>query len=134
MQANKILSSSLLKTGLQSLRRVPTASVWSAARIGNREWVGYGVNGQANYVDRIDYPFPAVRFRENTAEVLVCRCVCLNLDSVISFFFSRHFGRKRREIGRNFPFKRKRISTAQAFARLLLKLTHLMANGRVMSV
>lgn len=30
--------------------------------IGCREVVGYGVNGKPDYVDRADYPFPAIRF------------------------------------------------------------------------
>lgn len=37
---------------------------------GRREIVGYGFNGMHNYVDRYDYPFPAIRFKEDTAEIL----------------------------------------------------------------
>jgi len=33
------------------------------SRIGKREVVGYGVNGEYSYLDRMDYPFPAIRFR-----------------------------------------------------------------------
>lgn len=39
--------------------------------VGNREVVGQGSNGQINYIDREDYPFPAVRFRPPTPDVLV---------------------------------------------------------------
>lgn len=36
-----------------------------------RDIVGYGLNGEAQYFDSITYPFPSVRFRKNTPEVLV---------------------------------------------------------------
>lgn len=41
------------------------------SKIGNRDIVGYGWNGQPSYQDRVDYPMPAVRFRENTPDVMV---------------------------------------------------------------
>jgi len=37
-------------------------------KIGNREVVGYGTNGQYIYTDRKDWPFPAVRWSEPTNE------------------------------------------------------------------
>merc|ERR1712179_822892 len=37
--------------------------------IGNREVVGYGNCGQENYVDHVHYPFPAIRFKEDDAEI-----------------------------------------------------------------
>lgn len=40
-------------------------------QIGDREWVGYGFNGRPNYVDRNDFPLPAVRFRADTPDVKV---------------------------------------------------------------
>ena len=40
---------------------------------GNRDIVGYGMNGMAVYFDIKGQPFPAVRFRENTADVLALR-------------------------------------------------------------
>lgn len=36
---------------------------------GNRDIVGYGFNGNPVYIDREEWPAPAVRFKENTAEV-----------------------------------------------------------------
>jgi hypothetical protein len=41
------------------------------SKIGNRDIVGYGWNGQTCYADRVDYPMPAIRFKENTSDVLV---------------------------------------------------------------
>ncbi len=40
---------------------------------GNRDIVGYGWNGDPSYIDRPEFPFPAVRFRENTPDVLALR-------------------------------------------------------------
>lgn len=44
------------------------AAYHGRSRIGNRDVVGFGVNGSYIYVDRPDYPMPAIRFRENTSE------------------------------------------------------------------
>lgn len=41
------------------------------AKIGNRDVVGYGWNGQPVYQDRVDFPMPAIRFKENTPDVMV---------------------------------------------------------------
>lgn len=41
------------------------------AAIGNREVVGFGMNGQPNYIDRVDFPLPAIRYKENTPDILV---------------------------------------------------------------
>jgi len=43
------------------------------ALIGNREVVGYGTNGQPNYIDRSDFPLPSIRWRETTADVKALR-------------------------------------------------------------
>lgn len=39
-------------------------------RIGKREVVGFGMNGEPSYVDHLTYPFPAIRFKEDTPEIL----------------------------------------------------------------
>lgn len=39
--------------------------------IGNRDVVGYGYNGEENYMDRLDFPMPAIRFKANTPDVMV---------------------------------------------------------------
>lgn len=41
------------------------------AFIGKREIVGYGFNGQPNYVDRPDFPMPAIRWKEPNSDVMV---------------------------------------------------------------
>jgi cytochrome c oxidase subunit 4 len=45
------------------------ANMGAVSKIGNREVVGFGYNGDKNYVDRIDFPMPAIRFKENTPDV-----------------------------------------------------------------
>ena len=40
---------------------------------GNRDIVGYGSNGQEDYLDDEEYPCPAIRFRENSPEFLALR-------------------------------------------------------------
>ena len=39
--------------------------------IGSREVVGFGINGEENYMDDVHYPFPAIRFQENKGPILV---------------------------------------------------------------
>merc|ERR1712184_133472 len=41
--------------------------------IGKREVVGYGNCGQENYVDHVHYPFPAIRFNEDSGEIAKLR-------------------------------------------------------------
>ena len=48
-----------------------SAQAEQLAKIGNRDVVGYGWNGEPIYQDRVDYPMPAIRFKENTPDVLV---------------------------------------------------------------
>ena len=40
---------------------------------GNREIVGYGINGTPSYYDWQTYPFPAIRFREFGPELTVLK-------------------------------------------------------------
>ncbi|KRT82568.1 hypothetical protein AMK59_3949 [Oryctes borbonicus] len=43
------------------------------AVIGNREIVGFGYNGQANYADRSEFPLPAIRWKEPTPDITALR-------------------------------------------------------------
>ncbi|GBP84460.1 Cytochrome c oxidase subunit 4 isoform 1, mitochondrial [Eumeta japonica] len=47
-----------------------TRNVHGRSRIGCRDVVGFGHNGSYVYKDDPMYPFPAIRFRENTADVI----------------------------------------------------------------
>ncbi|KAJ8710925.1 hypothetical protein PYW08_009440 [Mythimna loreyi] len=63
----KSCSSFILRLDL--LRR----GIHGRCRIGNRDWVGFGVNGSANYKDDAHFPFPAIRFKENTRDICALR-------------------------------------------------------------
>jgi len=41
--------------------------------IGKREIVGYGTTGEANYMDNVMAPFPAIRFKEDSGEIIALR-------------------------------------------------------------
>lgn len=53
----------------------PRAYMCSYSRklICNREIVGFGFNGEPNYVDSPDYPMPAIRWKETTPKILALR-------------------------------------------------------------
>jgi len=38
--------------------------------IGKREVVGFGMNGEEIYIDHVAYPFPSIRFKEDTPRIL----------------------------------------------------------------
>ncbi|ESO87909.1 hypothetical protein LOTGIDRAFT_98360, partial [Lottia gigantea] len=40
---------------------------------GNRDVVGYGINGRLNYLDSTEFPYPSLRFAENTPDVMALR-------------------------------------------------------------
>uniref|UniRef100_A0A224XLY1 Cytochrome c oxidase subunit 4 n=1 Tax=Panstrongylus lignarius TaxID=156445 RepID=A0A224XLY1_9HEMI len=42
-------------------------------KIGTREVVGYGTNGEPTYIDDVMFPYPAVRFREITPDLKALR-------------------------------------------------------------
>jgi cytochrome c oxidase subunit 4 len=42
-------------------------------KLGNRDIVGYGFNGYPNYIDRGEFPCPAVRFKENSKDIVALR-------------------------------------------------------------
>ena len=41
--------------------------------VGNREIVGYGNDGQPFYFDRLNKPFPAIRFKEDTPDMVALK-------------------------------------------------------------
>jgi len=60
--------------------RVPKVTLGTAAmssnarsKIGTREVVGFGFNGQPMYQDRPDFPFPAIRWKEPTPDICALR-------------------------------------------------------------
>lgn len=71
-----------------ALRTPAGARAFSYAdKIGKREIVGYGCNGLPVYVDRVDYPMPAIRFKEDTPEILVIFFLfCISVHKSKTFF------------------------------------------------
>ncbi|XP_061728490.1 cytochrome c oxidase subunit 4 isoform 2, mitochondrial-like [Cydia pomonella] len=48
-------------------------NITNRCRIGTRDVVGYGHNGGYNYKDDPHFPFPAIRFKENTRDIVALR-------------------------------------------------------------
>jgi len=67
----KLTSSRIVPSSSQF--QVIARSIYGRAKIGNREVVGFGVNGKLGYVDHVAWPFPAVRFREDTPDIQALR-------------------------------------------------------------
>ncbi|KAF4526407.1 hypothetical protein B566_EDAN016881 [Ephemera danica] len=67
------MANRLLNLSLRQVQKLQKAAVHGQSRIGSREVVGFGFNGQANYVDRTDFPMPAIRFKENTPDIQALR-------------------------------------------------------------
>jgi len=42
-------------------------------KIGTREIVGFGMNGQPNYIDRVDFPMPAIRYKEVDRDIQILK-------------------------------------------------------------
>ncbi|XP_042880908.1 cytochrome c oxidase subunit 4 isoform 1, mitochondrial-like [Penaeus japonicus] len=66
--ARRALALTLRQVSLQQ-----TAAASSVSKIGSREVVGFGFNGTPCYVDRVDFPMPGVRFKENTPDIQALR-------------------------------------------------------------
>lgn len=49
---------------------IAKAGLFGRGQIGTREVVGYGMNGSYHYNDRLDYPYPAIRFREIKGDLI----------------------------------------------------------------
>lgn len=81
--AFRLLAQPIIRSGLVSSRSAATVAASGSStvirteneiykdKIGTREIVGYGFNGVPNYADRLDYPLPAIRWKEETPEIKV---------------------------------------------------------------
>ncbi|CRK87193.1 CLUMA_CG000998, isoform A [Clunio marinus] len=75
MMAIAVRNSTKTQLSLVSTRSASSGGQYAEqlAKIGNRDIVGYGWNGELVYHDRVDYPMPAIRFKENTPDVMALR-------------------------------------------------------------
>lgn len=69
--ANKLFLSCLRQNIPIYFRGMSSGAVQFPDRIGNRDIVGHGFNGEEVYMDRVDFPMPAIRFKANTPDVMV---------------------------------------------------------------
>lgn len=54
---------------------LPTEHHIYGTKIGTREIVGHGWNSLPSYADRSDFPFPAIRWREETPDIKVSKLI-----------------------------------------------------------
>lgn len=73
--ANVNLASVVLRNALRQKMGVRFSHDMIAQKIGKREVVGHGWNGLPVYADRVDYPMPAIRFKEVTPDIQVSSAV-----------------------------------------------------------
>ncbi|XP_050496918.1 cytochrome c oxidase subunit 4 isoform 1, mitochondrial-like [Bombus huntii] len=73
--ANKVLLSCLRQNTSKCANSIRGLSGVSGVpdKIGNRDIVGHGWNGEAAYLDRCDFPLPAIRFKANTPDIMALR-------------------------------------------------------------
>ncbi|CAL7944786.1 unnamed protein product [Xylocopa violacea] len=71
--ANRILLSCLKQNMPICVRGMSGAPQPLFERIGNRDIVGHGYNGEETYLDRHDFPMPAIRFKPNTPDIMALR-------------------------------------------------------------
>ncbi|XP_051173382.1 cytochrome c oxidase subunit 4 isoform 1, mitochondrial-like [Leptopilina boulardi] len=58
---------------VNTLQRLSHSTSTYVDKIGNRDVVGFGINGTECYIDRFERPMPAIRFKENTPDVMALR-------------------------------------------------------------
>lgn len=71
MLSRRILATALRLQNVRSSHAVCGNYQWYLDKLGNREIVGFGYNGDPVYLDRWDCPMPAIRFKEITPDVKV---------------------------------------------------------------
>ncbi|KAI4468701.1 cytochrome c oxidase subunit iv superfamily [Holotrichia oblita] len=71
MRPLTITTSRIRPSSLQ-LRNKADYNKYMESMIGNREMVGYGYNGTPFYADLAAFPFPSIRYKEHTPEIMVC--------------------------------------------------------------
>ncbi|XP_012221014.1 cytochrome c oxidase subunit 4 isoform 1, mitochondrial [Linepithema humile] len=67
------MASRLFASRLRPIIQIQKCRIMTVDRIGNRDVVGFGYNGEPVYVDRVDFPCPAIRWKENTPDVMALR-------------------------------------------------------------
>lgn len=60
----------ILKSSNGSLYCISKCGIYGRGKIGTREVVGFGINGSYSYADRMDFPYPAIRFKEVKGDLI----------------------------------------------------------------
>jgi hypothetical protein len=63
----------LFASRLRPVIQVQRCGLMTMDRVGNRDVVGFGYNGEPSYLDRVDFPCPSIRWKENTPDIMVKR-------------------------------------------------------------
>ncbi|XP_012530498.1 cytochrome c oxidase subunit 4 isoform 1, mitochondrial [Monomorium pharaonis] len=63
----------LFASRLRPVIQIQRCNLMTVDRIGNRDVVGYGYNGELSYLDRVDFPCPSIRWKENTPDIMALR-------------------------------------------------------------
>ncbi|KAJ8932679.1 hypothetical protein NQ318_020328 [Aromia moschata] len=67
----------ILQRALKNVPKIPLRaapmSSYTRTLIGKREIAGFGFNGEPSYMDRPDFPMPAIRWKEATPDVCALR-------------------------------------------------------------
>lgn len=73
--AGLVFRSKLLAFRSAAAHRITPIATYYQGRekVGNRDIVGFGMNGEPSYIDRHDFPCPAVRFMENKPDIVALR-------------------------------------------------------------
>ncbi|KYN06223.1 PREDICTED: cytochrome c oxidase subunit 4 isoform 1, mitochondrial-like [Cyphomyrmex costatus] len=58
---------------LRPVIQVQRCGLMTLDRVGNRDVVGFGYNGEPTYLDRTDFPYPALRWKENTPDIMALK-------------------------------------------------------------
>jgi len=65
------MASRLFVNYLRPVIQIQRCGLVTVEKVNNRDVVGYGYNGEPTYLDRVDFPYPAIRWKENTANIMV---------------------------------------------------------------
>ncbi|XP_018354046.1 PREDICTED: cytochrome c oxidase subunit 4 isoform 2, mitochondrial-like isoform X2 [Trachymyrmex septentrionalis] len=58
---------------LRPVIQIQRCGLMTMEKVGNRDIVGFGYNGEPTYLDRVDFPYPAVRWQENSPCIMALR-------------------------------------------------------------
>ncbi|EGI69904.1 PREDICTED: cytochrome c oxidase subunit 4 isoform 1, mitochondrial-like [Acromyrmex echinatior] len=67
------MANRLFVSYLRPVIQIQRCGLMTMDKVGNRDVVGYGYNGEPTYLDRMDFPYPAIRWKENTADIMALR-------------------------------------------------------------